>query len=389
MERGGSYMHKLLSGLVAGVALLARGAARARRAGDRRPPDRGADAGRCSRARSRPTSARSGSPATPRRTAATGPPRPAAPSATPVPTRGAALAEAAERRRSRSHGDLVRRARQPDASTRSRARTSRFDPATAAFLAEYKNGDVRAGRGVRRPGRLRRPTCCSPTPTAASRCSRSPARRRPGPATTATVKVTDAASGAAVAGATVGGAVTGADGTATVGPFTQRGDQRPQGDQGRHGALQPAARVRERRRGRLLQHGGAGGPLGAGAAARDTTRAGRDDRARCATARSSPAAGRRGCCAARVAADPSGLRAVKLRLTRRRGRHCSVLLRAPRALRRMRCGRGSFLRIGDRADWSYLLPKRLGARPLRARGQGDRRRVQPRRRPRACASGCK
>ena len=26
----------------------------------------------------------------------------------------------------------------------------------------------------------------------------------------------------------------------------------------------------------------------------------------------------------------------------------------------MRCGRGSFLRIGDRADWSYLLPKRLG-----------------------------
>jgi hypothetical protein len=26
----------------------------------------------------------------------------------------------------------------------------------------------------------------------------------------------------------------------------------------------------------------------------------------------------------------------------------------------MRCGRGSFLRIGDRADWSYLLPRRLG-----------------------------
>ena len=26
----------------------------------------------------------------------------------------------------------------------------------------------------------------------------------------------------------------------------------------------------------------------------------------------------------------------------------------------MRCGRGSFFRIGDRADWSYLLPKRLG-----------------------------
>ena len=45
----------------------------------------------------------------------------------------------------------------------------------------------------------------------------------------------------------------------------------------------------------------------------------------------------------------------------------------------MRCGRGSFFKIGDRADWSYLLPKRLGARALRARGQGDRRRLQPRR----------
>ena len=62
-----------------------------------------------------------------------------------------------------------------------------------------------------------------------------------------------------------------------------------------------------------------------------------------------------------VAADPSGLRAVKLRLTRRRGGRCCVLLRAPRALR-ARCAAGAARssRIGDRADWSYLLPKRLG-----------------------------
>ena len=26
----------------------------------------------------------------------------------------------------------------------------------------------------------------------------------------------------------------------------------------------------------------------------------------------------------------------------------------------MRCGRGSFFRIGDQAEWSYLLPRRPG-----------------------------
>jgi hypothetical protein len=62
----------------------------------------------------------------------------------------------------------------------------------------------------------------------------------------------------------------------------------------------------------------------------------------------------------KVTADPSGLRSVKLKLTRRVGRHCSYLSGRRERFVPMRCGRGSFLRIGDRADWSYLLPRRLG-----------------------------
>ena len=61
-----------------------------------------------------------------------------------------------------------------------------------------------------------------------------------------------------------------------------------------------------------------------------------------------------------VASDPSGLLAVKLRLTRRVGKKCSYFSGRRETFRPVRCGRGSFFKIGDRADWSYLLPKRLG-----------------------------
>jgi len=60
-----------------------------------------------------------------------------------------------------------------------------------------------------------------------------------------------------------------------------------------------------------------------------------------------------------VTADPSGLHSVKLRLTRRAGGKCSYFSGRSERFRPTRCGRGSFFRIGDRAEWSYLLPKRL------------------------------
>lgn len=62
----------------------------------------------------------------------------------------------------------------------------------------------------------------------------------------------------------------------------------------------------------------------------------------------------------KVGADPSGLRAVKLSLTRSVRGRCQLYSPTKERFRRSRCGRRVNFKIGDRADWSYLLPKRLG-----------------------------
>ena len=61
-----------------------------------------------------------------------------------------------------------------------------------------------------------------------------------------------------------------------------------------------------------------------------------------------------------VTPDPSGLRAVKLSLTRSSGGRCQLYSPAKERFRNSRCGRRVNFSIGDRQDWSYLLPKRLG-----------------------------
>ena len=61
-----------------------------------------------------------------------------------------------------------------------------------------------------------------------------------------------------------------------------------------------------------------------------------------------------------VSPDPSGLRAVKLSLTRSSGGRCQLYSPSKERFRRSRCGRRVNFKIGDRQDWSYLLPKRLG-----------------------------
>jgi hypothetical protein len=61
-----------------------------------------------------------------------------------------------------------------------------------------------------------------------------------------------------------------------------------------------------------------------------------------------------------VSADPSGLRAVKLSLTRQARARCQLYSPTKERFRRARCGRRVNFKIGDRADWSYLLPKRPG-----------------------------
>jgi hypothetical protein len=64
-----------------------------------------------------------------------------------------------------------------------------------------------------------------------------------------------------------------------------------------------------------------------------------------------------------VAPDPSGLAAVRLRLTRNdRGRCATFDGRSERFATLKRCGatRGRWFNAGDREAWSYLLPARLG-----------------------------
>jgi hypothetical protein len=61
-----------------------------------------------------------------------------------------------------------------------------------------------------------------------------------------------------------------------------------------------------------------------------------------------------------VAPDPSGLRAVKLSLTRSSRGRCRLYSPTRERFRRSRCGRRVYFSIGDRQDWSYLLPRRLG-----------------------------
>jgi len=61
-----------------------------------------------------------------------------------------------------------------------------------------------------------------------------------------------------------------------------------------------------------------------------------------------------------VSPDPSGLRAVKLSLTRSSDGRCQLYSPTKERFRRSRCGRRVNFSIGDRQDWSYLLPARLG-----------------------------
>jgi hypothetical protein len=61
-----------------------------------------------------------------------------------------------------------------------------------------------------------------------------------------------------------------------------------------------------------------------------------------------------------VTPDPSGLQSVRLSILRKVGKRCWAFDGASERFERHRCGGRDSFRIGDRADWSYLLPERLG-----------------------------
>jgi hypothetical protein len=63
--------------------------------------------------------------------------------------------------------------------------------------------------------------------------------------------------------------------------------------------------------------------------------------------------------AGRVSADPSGLQSVRLSILRKVGDRCWTFDGARERFERHRCGGRDSFRIGDRAEWSYLLPARL------------------------------
>jgi hypothetical protein len=60
-----------------------------------------------------------------------------------------------------------------------------------------------------------------------------------------------------------------------------------------------------------------------------------------------------------VSADPSGLWAVKIRLTRKLGRTCWYFSGSKERFLERTCGKQYAFKVGDDPDWSYLLPSRL------------------------------
>jgi hypothetical protein len=259
----------------------------------------------------------------------------------PVPTRGAVMAQAAEFAPFAIEGTW-----HPQFGatfTSIDGESVAFDPVTNRFLAEYENGTfaslgacadgVQAGDDV-----LFAYADGSETLLSLS----GPAKVDPGD--TATLRVTDAASGAPVAGATIGGAKTGADGTARVGPLASK----PHLD---FKAIKPGA-IRSNRARICVTDGDcqvhdSSAPLAQIKGIRDGSTIAR---------RKAPRIVR-----GTVGPDPAGLRAVRLSLQRKvAGRCWAYSVNRERFLRR-RCGGHPAFRIGDDASWSYLLPRRLAA----------------------------
>jgi hypothetical protein len=60
-----------------------------------------------------------------------------------------------------------------------------------------------------------------------------------------------------------------------------------------------------------------------------------------------------------VSADPSGLWAVKIRLTRRLGKTCWYFSGTRERFLERTCGKKFAFKVGEQTQWDYLLPARL------------------------------
>ena len=165
------------------------------------------------------------------------------------------------------------------------------------------------------------------------------------------VTVTDESNGTPAAGASVNGATTGSDGRATV-SFDQTGNQTVKAT--KPGAIRSNALT-------VCVHNGDDGTCGTTApppppvvvpALSGSIRSVAEQQ------RFAHGKGPREL-AGHVDPGPNGLLTVKLRLTRRSGGRCQYFSGRLAKLRDARCGRRFWFKIGDQADWSYLLPSRL------------------------------
>jgi len=270
----------------------------------------------------------------------------------PVPTRGAAIAAASLGTPFGTSGDWFSSLGSPSFSVIA-GESVAYDPGTNRFLGEYKNAQFAS------VGSCADPVASGDDVLFAYGDGSEQLLKLTGPATakpgeTATVKVADASSGAAVAGAAVGGGVTGADGTSALGPLSQRGNQ--------DFKAAKSGAIRSNRLRVCVSDGhdgacGTTGPGGTAPAARDTVAPAAVIALRSGSTFSRRRAPRllRGS----VAPDASGVRVVKLRLTRRDGGRCSYFSGRSERWRETSCGRSFWFGIGAEADWSYLLPARL------------------------------
>jgi hypothetical protein len=228
-----------------------------------------------------------------------------------------------------------------------------YEPATGRFLAEYYNGSfAMAGSCDDIVTQGSKVLFAFADGTETLLALSGPSSAKPGEAVT--LKVTDAGSGAAVAGATVGGSVSAADGTVTVGPFSTRGD---------HDLKATKDKSIRSNRVRVCVSDGADGACGTVSSPAAKPGVVPDV--------APPAARFRGLSDRQVLsrgprelrgsfADASGVKTVKLRLTKRLGKKCWYFSGRSERFRGTRCGKGAYFAITAGADWSYLLPARLG-----------------------------
>jgi hypothetical protein len=282
---------------------------------------------------------------------------PAGSSTTPVPTRGAAITAAAQAGQLTMTGTFDTTYQSPIFATVDGENVT-YDSNTGKYLAEFKNGQPSQTGACGDPlsnGDDVLFAYATPSDTVLQLSG--PATAAPG--TPVVLHVTNRADGSPVAGAAVAGSTSGSDGAVTVGPFSTTGPQDLKASE--------SGAIRSNRVSVCITTGADGAcgttvPAATPMVARSTT----GPRGKIVSIREGQHFAKgKGPRALKgiVTPDPSGIGDVRLRLTRNDHGQCQTFDgRTERLVKLKRCGakRGKWFSAGDREQWSYLLPSRLG-----------------------------